>query len=206
MKAILLLFFFSYSVFATPHEIRISSDILNTRSMPFIERESAVALNVPYKDIKFIRSEISKSIKRPLKFLQAWDIIGEAHVTTITPPEFNNELSKYISQEQINQIVARMKIQESDLEILGIGSGKKKFGKEIGETFFVIVKSAKLLSIRDEVYREYLKAGGPVGVFKPRKFYPHITIGFTHEDIHEGDGLLKDLEHSLDRRFKLIVE
>lgn len=201
-----LLFFFLYVSYAFAGDVRITKAMQDNSSMPFIERDSALALNVQYKDIKALRKVISETIKRPLQFLQSWDPNGEAHVTTVTPPEFTNNLSKYVSQEKINQIARDLKIQESDMEILGIGSGKKKFGNETGETFFVIVKSQNLLKIRELIYLEYLKAGGPSKGFTPTNFYPHVTIGYTHSDIHENDGLLKDVEHSLDSRFTLIVE
>lgn len=203
---ILFFFLFAFSIFAEASDLRISKAMLNNSKMPFVERSQALALNVHYKDIKSLREKISSSINRQLKFLQSWDRNGEAHVTTITPPEFSNTLSKYVPEQKMNEIARSFKIQESDIEVLGIGSGKKKFGEETGETFFVIVKSENLLKIRDAIYQEYLKAGGPARNFNPKNFYPHVTIGYTHSDIHEQDGLIKDVQHSLDSRFTLIVE
>jgi 2'-5' RNA ligase len=203
MKTIILILCFTFSLFASGSEIQISGKIRDNSNLPFIERKGALAHNVEYGDIKVLRTEIENFIKKPLKFLLSWDKNGEAHVTTITPPEFKNQLSHYISEETMNQIAKRMNIQAADIKVLGIGSGKKKFGDETGETFFVIIQSARLLDIRKAIYAEYLKAGGPVKGFNPERFFPHITIGFTHEDIHETDGLLKDRPNSLDMRFQL---
>lgn len=113
-----------------------------------------------------------------------------------------------MTSEKINQIAQDYDIQSSDLRILGIGSGKKLFNGQMGETFFIIVESKKLLQIRNAIYKKYLDYKGPVSgpnAFKPNDFYPHITIGFTHDDIHESDGLIKDVKHSLDRRFQLKI-
>lgn len=204
MKHLLFILLF-ISNLALAEDIKISKAMLNNSQMPFMERNQALALNVQYKDVQTLRAKISSLINRQLKFLQSWDTNGEAHVTTITPPEAG-VLTKFISEQKINQIARDLKIQESDIEILGIGSGKKKFGNDTGETFFVIVKSKNLLNIRETISQEFLKAGGSTKSFNPKNFYPHITIGYTHSDIHEQDGLIKDVQHSLDSRFTLIVE
>ncbi|MGE3610362.1 MAG: hypothetical protein AB7I27_12300 [Bacteriovoracaceae bacterium] len=190
------------------YPLTVSSAMTYNIRMPFFERNPALALNVEYQDVKRLRSEISKLIGRPLTFFKGWDEKGEAHVTTITPPEYNNQLKPYVSYEEISRIAQDHDIQSSDLRILGIGSGKKLFKGEMGETFFIIVESKRLLQIRNAIYQEYLKNNGPVNgpnAFNPNRFYPHITIGFTHDDIHENDGLIKDVQHSLDKRFSLRV-
>ena len=192
----------------TPIVLSVRSELAETSGLPFIERESALALNVNYSGVEKLRREISKHIRKPLKFFTGWSPSGEAHVTTITPPEFQTQLSPYLDQKRINQLAEKLQIQTSDLEILGVGSGQKKFGKEEGETFFLIVRSRKLREIRRAIHRAYLTAGGPLTgpkAFRPDHFFPHITIGYTHLDIHESDGLLKDLEHSFDSRFRLKV-
>ncbi len=193
---------------ATVTELNISSAMTDNRRILFNERSTALALNVEYDDVKMIRAKISGVLKKRLKFFDTWETEGEAHVTTITPPEFNNQLTPYVSQDTINRIAANLDIQASDVKVLGLGSGKKVFNGELGETFFIIIQSRKLLAIREAIYLEYLKNGGPKSgpkAFNPRRFFPHITVGFTHDDIHESDGLLKDVEHSLDRRFLLRV-
>lgn len=208
MKTLFFAAFLAFSNIAFATELTISSAITDNSKMPFIERSSALALNVEYDDIKKLRAEISKALNLKLKFFDKWNHLGEAHVTTITPPEFTNQLVPYVTQEQINKIAEGLNIQASDVKVLGIGSGKKNFNGEQGETFFVIIKSKNLMKIRDAIYQEYLKNGGPASgdkAFKPLNFYGHITIGYTHEDIHESDGLLKDMEHSQDKRLELKI-
>lgn len=216
MKVLLfILAFYTFSACAlvdsqsTKTPLAISSAITYNARMPFFERTPGLALNVEYQDVKRLRSEISKIIGRELAFFKGWDKQGEAHVTTITPPEYNFQLKPYVSPEAINRIAQDFDIQSADVSVLGIGSGKKLFKGEMGETFFIIVRSNKLLQIRQAIYQEYLKNKGPVSgpnAFDPNRFYPHITVGFTHEDIHENDGLIKDVKHSWDERFSLNIQ
>ncbi|HXH29443.1 MAG TPA: hypothetical protein VNJ01_01400 [Bacteriovoracaceae bacterium] len=189
-----------------PVQLNLSSKLTDNRGMPFFERNNTLSYNVEYDGVISLRAQIGKATKT-LKFFTGFNPAGEAHVTTITPPEFEKQLSPYLSLETINHIAKSLDIQSSDLKILGLGSGKKLFPEGEGETFFIIVESKRLRRIRQAIYLEYLRNGGPrsgVLAFKPERFYPHITVGYTVKDIHEDDGLLKDIKHSLDSRFILV--
>jgi 2'-5' RNA ligase len=178
--------------------------------MPFLSHkgpgdfDNALALNVRYQPIQELRVAIEKETGRRLDFLKSWSPQGEAHVTTITPPEFL-KLKKHLTMEHIERIAAK-RIQKADLEVLGIGSGRKEIDGQVEETFFVIVESKLLRQLRREIHRAYVKRGGSAGDWDPERFYPHVTIGYTKRDLHEQDGILKDLAHSKDTRFRLIAE
>ena len=60
-------------------ELKISSAITDNSKLTFLKRKGALALNVHYSDIKFLRSEISKTLKKPLTFFKGWSSKGEAH-------------------------------------------------------------------------------------------------------------------------------
>jgi 2'-5' RNA ligase len=145
------------------------------------------------------------NLEKPLNYFKGWNPTGEAHVTTITPVEYFWILKNYVDMKKINQIANELKIQNSDLTVLGLGRGQTLIDGKIEETYFVIVHSENLLKIRRSIYQEYLKAGGNPANWNPENFYPHITIGFTKRDLHEKDGVLKDVEHSLDNRFELVI-
>lgn len=70
------------------------------------------------------------------------------------------------------------------------------------ETFFVIVESEKLRKIRLKIWQAYVGKGGHPKDSEPAWFFPHITIGFTKQDIHEPD-VLRKIKHSFDSRFYL---
>lgn len=191
--------------------IEISAQTKNTSSMPFHTHtgdedsfKNVLALNVEYSQIKKIRKIIEDQIGKRLKFLTSWNINGEAHVTTITPPEYKNHLRFHISMKRINQIAIEMEIQNTELEILGIGSGNKLIDGKVESTYFLIVDSTKLRKIRHAIFREFVDNGGNPKAFDPTWFFPHITIGYTKSDIHENSGLIKNVKHSFDNRFKII--
>ena len=163
--------------------------------------KNALALNVFYPPIKNFRPVIEKKIGKPLKFLTAWKAEGEAHVTVITPPEFVNTLRHHLTMDRIHKIALEHQIQKADMKVLGIGSGTKKLDGIPQETFFVIVDSERLRKTRYAIYLEFIANGGKPTDFDPASFYPHITIGYTERDLHESDGIIKNIQHGLDARF-----
>lgn len=183
---------------------------LEPKRMPFLSHtgpgpfDNALALNVPYEPVKALRVPIEQVIGRSLDYLKSWDPQGEAHVTTITPPEYSNVLSKFLSMSEIEAIATKNRIQNSDLLVLGIGSGKKEVNGTSEETFFIIVDSQNLRRIRNEIWKLYVRKGGDPKSWDPTWFFPHITIGYTKQDIHEPD-VIKNLRSSWDNRFQLLV-
>jgi 2'-5' RNA ligase len=208
LQILIILTLLSFKIDAQTNDrilIEVSDKIKNTSSMPFYTHtfNNVLALNIEYSQIKKIRKVIEEKIGQKLKFLTAWNINGEAHVTTITPPEYKDHLRFHISMTRINQIATEMEIQNTELEILGIGSGNKLIEGKVETTYFVIVDSAKLRRIRHAIFREFVDNGGNPKSFDPAWFFPHITIGYTKSDIHENSGLIKNIKHSLDNRFEL---
>ena len=165
--------------------------------------DTTLAMNIPYEPIHQIRIQLSQTLGYQLHFFTLWNLDGEAHVTVITPVEYDQVIKPYLSMERIEQISQKMKIQNSDLKILGLGRGQAIVNSEPQETFFIIIRSVNLLNIRNQIYQEYLNHGGPAEAWDPNHFYPHITVGFSLTDLHESQGVLKDVRHSLDRRFRI---
>jgi hypothetical protein len=61
---------------------------------------------------------------RKLDFFKGWAAAGEGHVTTITPVEFYQVLRAKLTMNDIDAIAERYRIQNSDLQVLGVGSGR----------------------------------------------------------------------------------
>jgi hypothetical protein len=185
----------------------------NFNKMPFIEHkgpgrfDNTLALNLPYEPIVDIRLRISQVVGRKLFFFTGWNPNGEAHVTTISPVEYSDKLKDFVSIEEINELALKHNIQQSDLSILGIGSGSKVIDGVREETFFIVVESQKLRMIRKAIWELFVKNGGDPTAWNHASFYPHITIGFTKKDtdLHEPD-VLKDMSHSFDQRFFLSIK
>ncbi len=192
-------------------EVALSKSVIYNDTLPFIthhstkDMDNALAMNVQYAPVKTVRDELSTDLNFQLKHFTGWNADGEAHVTVITPPEYANAIKPYVSMERIEAIAKESDIQRSVIDILGIGSGEAVINGKKEQTYFLIVASNELLNIRYRIYDEYLKNGGPKDAWDPAHFYPHITIGFTLRDLFEADGVIKDVEHSLDSRFELTI-
>ncbi len=175
--------------------------------------QAALAMNVAYEPVLELRKKIENQLygKNKLKYLTSWEAAGEAHITTITPVEYQNCMwshkrkIKILHISEIEKIAIKHQIQKLDLKFHGVGSAGKNFNskKNLDHTYYVIVQSENLLRIRKEVFTRYLKQGGDKNCWDPEFFFPHITIGYTHKDIHYPD-VKKSIE-TLDPRVEWIV-
>lgn len=113
---------------------------------------------------------------------------GEAHITVITPPEFDLVLGKLLTIEEINEVALAENIQDATFEPVCVGTGSK-----LDRTaYYVVVRAPELVRIREAVYALYLsKEGADPKAFNPHRFFPHITLGYVNDDVHESDGLEK---------------
>lgn len=162
-------------------------------------------MNVRYEPIKNLRQQLNKALGKELDFFKLWNENGEAHITVVTPIEFYQVLKSKLTMKEIEAIADRYDIQSSKINILGVGSGKVNLDGKVEDTYFVIVDSADLRLIRQMIFYEFTRRGGDRSAFDPTWFFPHITIGYTKRDLHEADGVLKNLKYSFDKKFKLTI-
>lgn len=201
----------SYSQTQIPTVVTLTNDIYHNEDEVFYshqgpgEFDNTLAMSIEYTQILNLRNQVSRVIGRPLNFFTGWNIHGEAHITVVTPVEFDQVLKKVnITMNEIEAIAKRYEIQQSRLNILGIGSAKRTINNEEHETFFIIVDSENLRLIRQQVFYLFVKRGGDRSLFDPTWFFPHITLGFTKDrDLHESHGVYKNLKFSFDPRFDL---
>ncbi|KAL1918389.1 uncharacterized protein VTP21DRAFT_3049 [Calcarisporiella thermophila] len=173
--------------------ISIPTQIHETAEVPFLPHAdinspfgSWLGQNINFSYIKPVFDQLN-STAQPLISR------GEAHITVITPPEFDNVLAKTnLTIEEINGIAEQLEIQKQNFEILCLGRIKllTKEGEDI--VYQIIVKSPGLIEIRKEVFQLYIKKGGEGALFDPEAFWPHITVGFTQRDLFiENDHVFK---------------
>jgi 2'-5' RNA ligase len=208
MRSIFLglgLLFISNVVLSQTKEIKLSSDIYHHQNEPFLAHDIALAMNITYSPIRKLRSQLESALNIRLDYFKGWNPEGEAHITIITPPEFEVLKSK-LSMQEMNAIAGRYDIQLSRLMILGLGSAKIKIAGQEESTYFLIVDSYELRTIRQMIFYEFTRRGGDRSRFDPTWFFPHITIGYTKRDLHESDGIIKNLKYALDSRFKLVIQ
>lgn len=115
---------------------------------------------------------------------------GEAHITVITPPEFDALLDGVIPMHAIEAEVDAA-LTRASFEPVCVGRGRVSDAGEILETYYLVVQSEELLAIRAQIFRAYRRAGGEPSLFDPNAYYPHVTLGFTVRDLHESDGVRK---------------
>ncbi len=169
--------------------LHLSEEIYNTKGLDFIPHTGSqamtnyLAMNLNYKAVKVLFEELQTKLGKKLINRE------EAHITVVTPVEFDQVLSKFLTMDQINRIAQNLKIQESPFTIQCLGRGV--VGKD--ETYFLVIKSEALEKIRAKITEEFISNRGMPGAFKPYKnFFGHITVGFTKRDLHAQDGIKKD--------------
>lgn len=191
--------------------VNVSGYLAQGSVMPFIghsgfgQWDSALAMNLPYGPAMNARLDIAALLGLKLDYFKGWNPRGEAHITVITPGEYWDVLRQKLTMAEINVIALDLGIQSSDVRLLGIGSGRAVLNGKTEETFFFISESKNLRRIRREIARRFEEKGGMQGLFDPEKFYPHITIGYTQQDLHIQDGVVKDMAHSRDGRLELRI-
>jgi 2'-5' RNA ligase len=139
---------------------------------------------VELSKIDQLRSQLETISKLSLKSR------GEAHITVISPPEFNILKSK-LSMSEINIIAEHLNIEKAKWTPICVAQANLK-NKPNSIVFYIIVKSEELIKIRNEISTSFLKKGGAPAEFDPLHYFPHITIGFTDRDLYEQDGVIKD--------------
>jgi len=152
--------------------------------------QTYLAMNLNAQGLDSVRRSIEQRTQTSLKHR------GEAHITVITPVEFD----KYFrplkgAGEFMNERALELGIQRLPFEIVCIGQGQKA---EMS-TFYYVVKSQDLLNLRNQIAKELFEQL-PHNVetqmlkesWKKEVFYPHITLGFTHRDLHFEEGVTKD--------------
>jgi 2'-5' RNA ligase len=161
--------------------VQLSRFVLETDKIKFSPQKNYLMLVVPFEPIHVVREQLDARLGLELKHR------GEAHITVLTPPELQSFGGK-ISMADINLIAEKSVIQTSRYQAECIGQGSKSKMK----VFFVVVKSPALIEVRKKIAALFVKRGGVATAFDPDHFYPHITIGFTDQDLHEADGVIKD--------------
>ena len=111
---------------------------------------------------------------------------GEAHITVLTPPEFES-IKDVVSIQELHDLMQQLHIQEqTNYTMVCLG---KSTAKQIGDTYYVVVDAPYLTLARQEIKKKVEERGGQ-GAWET--YHPHITIGFTKRDLFAQDGVVKD--------------
>lgn len=170
--------------------LMLSKQVYRNADLPFKSHvgkgkfDNYLAMTVNYDAVKPLFVELEKRVGSKLKHR------GEAHITVVTPVEYHQILKPFLSMQTINNIAKN--IQASIFSALCIGSYETQLKQQNEQTYYVVVKSDDLNSIRQGILHAFVKAGGKEKDFNVKAFYPHITLGFSTRDLHLSDGAKKD--------------
>lgn len=172
-----------------------TSSLLSCASAPKLNSHpNYLAQDLPAARYEALRVQVETVADEKLKTR------GEAHLTVITPPEFDLIKDK-VSMAEIDEIANRANLAGAKIEEICIGRGDKLQNAKELRAYFVVVRSAVALEVRREIEKLYRARDGRKA-FSADRFYPHVTLGFTDRDLHESDGVIKD-RRACDKRFKL---
>lgn len=156
---------------------------------------SYLAMELPFAPVDRLRQALEERLGKALKHR------GEAHVTVITPPEYDRWLRPHLTIAEVDEIALAGGIQRARFTVRCLGRASAELERdgstediETARAYFLVIASDDLLAIRRAVHRALLARGGDAGGFDPERWQPHITVGFTHRDLHERDGARKGPE------------
>ena len=148
--------------------------------------KSYLAMNLPYAPYKAMYEQLQKAEGIELNNR------GEAHITVVTPVEYDKSLKRHLTMEAINKIAEEAKIQDITFTPACIGRAEKKLSGKMEKVYFVVIDSPGLADLRGKIEEAYVKAGGKAQDFVPERFFPHVTLGYTARDLHIEDGITKN--------------
>lgn len=175
-------------------QFTLSSDVFNNR--PFISHQGEetysnyLSKDVLLEPINNLRHQLESHYNISLKHR------GEAHITVLTPPEFDI-LKPFISISEIDSISRSMQIERSSFIIDAIGKSSKLIDDREFITFYLIIESEALMNIRREIFNYSVKKGFKLSTFKPSNWEPHITIGYIGRDLYKSDGVNKSISSKI---------
>lgn len=164
----------------------ISNEAFRGSNEKFLPQENYLAMALPYPPMRSLFEHLSA--RSEIGILRSR---GEAHITVITPPEYQ-VLREKMSIMQINQIAQELSLQATKIEPICIGVGRAMVDKKEEQTFYVIVKAPALIELRQKVAQLFVDQGGRAESFNAGHYFPHITVGFSKVDLHENQGVIKD--------------
>ena len=156
------------------------ASVTHTEARPW---KSYLAMNINFRPVAALFERVDRALPSGLNQSNRRT---EAHITVISPVEYDRVLSRFVSISEIHRIARAMKIQSSPFKVLCLAESMAKIDGKQEKTYYLVVSSERLLQIRRAIYNLFVKRGGHPSQFDPDFFYPHITVGYTKDDLHFG--------------------
>jgi hypothetical protein len=190
----------------TNETLSLSGRILDGASMDFVPHagkgplDSWLGWNLPSQPADDLRHELEVHLRTHGQLGAQASLRGrdEAHITVITPPEFDKVLRPFVTMEEINDMArgagnraGELPLQQMSFAVHSLGRAQARIDKKLQATYYVIVESPDLLALRQRIFELYRERGGEPSQFDPATFYPHVTIAFSERDLHIADNVYK---------------
>lgn len=159
---------------------RVSKDVY--RTVPSPHHPDYLARGISYEAIASLKSQIEA--REGDRLIDR----GEAHMTVVTPPEFSRLKTK-MTMAEVEWLARDNGFYEAPFQIACLGRATKGADK----TYFLVASSPVLLNVRRIIEKEFRARGGSADAFQADRFFPHVTVGYSQRDLHEGDGAVKDV-------------
>lgn len=173
-----------------PTELRVSSRIHQPQKFASHRgsgpMQNYLAQNVDEQAVATLRVELENRIQKKLSHR------NEAHLTVITPVEYDKALSKKLKMEDIDALAEKMNIQAAKFKPVCLGRGSLTIQGAEQSTYYLVIDSEASFRLRKAVQDLFVARGGKADAFNPDHFYPHITVAYTQRDLHYEDGIVKD--------------
>ncbi|KAJ1994732.1 hypothetical protein H4R33_000155 [Dimargaris cristalligena] len=122
---------------------------------------------------------------------------GEAHVTVVTPPEFDRILAPVgITVADLDALALQAGLQHVPFKVLCVGRQRLVSPEKAADTleaYNLIVQADAWLDLRWDIWRLFVQRSGEPSAFDPAHFWPHITLGYSHRDLFVEDGMYKGI-------------
>lgn len=177
---------------AWSQSISISRSVFDTKNEPFKTHQGPgpfdtyLAMEIPFAPVKKLYNDLIQ--RNRAQFASR----GEAHITIISPPEFEQQLRGFIEMDEIDRIAKELKIQESEFSIVCLGTAEKIKNGKFTKAYYLVLESPALFNLRNQILNNIIISGGIPTLFIPENYYPHITVGYINDDLHDSDGVFKD--------------
>ena len=184
MKRVIFLFLLPFSALAQ-HIVHLSPRVYDEKAYTDMYKSvGALVKEVDFAAVNEVKRQLEKIYDIKLEDR------GEAHITIITPPEFDGStdpqghgLHDAFTSDEIHKKYGEWSVF-SFFDIVCVGERKSSDGRRV---FYLVVDSLDLDALRGNLQKDYekkMKDQGRPAVFKADRYWSHITIGFVGGDIH----------------------
>lgn len=187
MRSVLLAWTLGGLAFAAPSgpALHLDSKVLKTGKLGPEKPAPYVSLDLDFEPFAALRTDVEK--RNGIKLQHR----SEAHVTLVTPPEFDL-LVKVLAPAEIRGVFEKhIDPKATTLKAVCVGQGVVEKNQKKEQTWFVVVEMPSAQVARRALAALFIKKGGS-SKFKPEEFYPHVTLGFDPHDLHIQDGVVKN--------------